>query len=337
LDSIATLLQLILLVVALYLRVDAYGWTFGRLVLATFGVWLFALSFYALFKKEVSFRGIFLAVPLIIILNLFFAPAISKKSQQEKLGRLLSSQSKFTDDTNISLRYNISSTIEYLYGHYGTDALFPLMPDVVSEFNNQKNDILDNCTIPNNKNFPMFATEKLGFKYINKWEWQTHVNRNEYEEMRHMPSKIFFVQGNPIADGLEVKGYEELVRFSYHKSEVYEAALVCEPNHRSNVQQLYAIKTDAKRIIIKVLASIEIEPFTKEIIKSTVNDKNIVKPFNDSFTAEEFTHLYEDEHVKVKLLFNSFGFSMKNELIRYSGLILIQKKRTPLPTSHSEQ
>jgi len=339
---IAIILQLVLLVVALYLRVNAYGWTFGRLVLSTFGVWLFGLSFYALFKKEVSFRGIFLAVPFIIILNLLFAPTISKSSQQEKLGRLLSSQNKFSDDTNISLRYNISSTIEYLYGHYGTDALFALMPNVVSEFNNQEEDVLNNCTIPVNKNFPMFATEKLGFKYIDKWTWQAHVNRNEYEQMRYMPSKIFYAKGNPIADGLEVKGYEELVRFSYQKSEVYEAALVCDPNHRSTVQQLYAIKTDAKQIIIekekKVLASIEIEPFTKEIIKLMVNNKNIVKPFNDSFTAEEFTHLYEDEKVKVKLLFNSFGFTMKNELIRYSGLMLIQKKNTvPLPTSHSEQ
>jgi len=338
---IATLLQLILLVVALYLRVDAYGWTFGRLVLATFGVWLFVLSFYALFKKEVSFRGIFLAVPLIIILNLLFAPNISKNSQQEKLGRLLNSQNKFSDDTNISLRYNISSTIEYLYGHYGTDALFALMPNVVSEFNNQEEDVLNNCAIPINKNFPMFATEKIGFKYIDKWEWQAHVNGNEDEQIANKVSKMFYTHEHPIDNGLDVKEYELVVRFSYHKSEVYEAALVCEPNHRSNVQHPYAIKTDVKKIIIeeekKVLASIEIEPFTKEIIKSTVNDKNIEKPFNDSFTAEEFTHLYEDEHVKVKLLFNSFGFSMKNELIRYSGLILIQKKSTPLPTSHSEQ
>ncbi len=172
---IAILLQLILLAVALYLRVNAYGWTFGRLLLASLEVWLFALSLYALFKKEISFRGIFLALPIIIILNLLFASGISKSSQQEKLGRLLGSVESFSNESNISLRYNISSTIEYLYVHYGTEALFPIMPEVVNEFNNQE-DVLNNCAISNSKNFPMFATEKLGFKYINKWEWREQVN-----------------------------------------------------------------------------------------------------------------------------------------------------------------
>jgi len=328
---IAIILQVILLVVALYLRVDAYGWTFGRLVLATLGFWLFALSFYALLKKEISFRCIFLAIPFIIILNLFFASSISKSSQQEKLRNLLSTKIHFSDDTNISLRYNISSTIEYLYGHYGTDALFPIMPDVVSEFNNQKNDILNNCAIPVNRNFPMFATEKLGFKYLNKWEWKRYVEYQTEEQKDFMRSKIFYAHGNPIANGLEVKGYEWIVRFNYHKSEDFESTLVCEPNNqRSNVKQPYTIQTKANKVIIKeekkVLASIEIEPFTKGILELATHDKNIEMSFNNNFTVEEFTHLYEDEKIKVKFIFNSFGFTIKDKLLSYNGLMLIHKK-----------
>jgi len=328
---IAIILQVILLVVALYLRVDAYGWTFGRLVLATLGFWLFALSFYALLKKEISFRCIFLAIPFIIILNLFFASSISKSSQQEKLRNLLSTKIHFSDDTNISLRYNISSTIEYLYGHYGTDAIFPIMPDVVSEFNNQKNDILNNCAIPVNRNFPMFATEKLGFKYLNKWEWKRYVEYQTEEQKDFMRSKIFYAHGNPIANGLEVKGYEWIVRFNYHKSEDFESTLVCEPNNqRSNIKQPYTIQTKANKVIIKeekkVLASIEIEPFTKGILELATHDKNIEMSFNNNFTVEEFTHLYEDEKIKVKFIFNSFGFTIKDKLLSYNGLMLIHKK-----------
>jgi hypothetical protein len=322
---IAILLQVILLAVALYLRVDAYGWTFGRLVLATLGLLLFALSFYALFKKEISFRGIFLALPIIIILNLLFASSISKSSQQEKLSNLLGSESSFSDDTNISLRYNISSTIEYLHGRHGTDALFPLMPDVVSEFNNQENNVLDNCAIPMNKNFPRFATEKLGFKYIDEWEWKRNINRHK-ERMQPIKSKMFYFYGNPIADGLEIKSYEWVVHFDYHKSAVFSASLVCEPQNNSKTKQRFSIKSKAKEIIIKeekeILVSINLEKFIREVITLATNNKNIDK----HFTQEEFTHIYEDEKLKVKLIFNSFGFTLKDELIDYMGIILIGKK-----------
>jgi hypothetical protein len=327
---IAIILQVILLVVALYLRVDAYGWTFGRLILATFGLWLFTLSLYALFKKEISFRGIFLAVPVIIVLNLLFASSISKSSQQEKLSILLGSQKSFSDDTNISLRYNISSTIEYLHGHHGTDAFFPLMPDVVSEFTNQESDVLDNCAIPTNKNFPMFATEKLGFKYIDKWEWQQHIRYDKNSERHQMEMKRFHSVGNPVAEGLDLSPYDWIVRFNYHKSNVFSAVLVCEPKNSSNTKQLYIIESEEKEIVIKeekeILASIHIEEFIKEIIKLSAKDKNTHLPFNDNFTQENFTHLYENDNITVKLIFDSFGFTLKDELTDYAGLVMIGKK-----------
>jgi len=324
---IAIILQLILLAVALYLRVDAYGWTFGRLALASFGVWLFGLSLYALFKKEISLKGIFLAIPIIIILNLLFASTISKSSQQEKLGRLLGSVESFSNESNISLRYNISSTIDYLYNNYGTDALFPLMPDIVNEFNNQKSNVLDNCAMSVNNEFPLFATEKLGFKYISKWEWRENKNFVKY----HI-GKSFHLQGTPLSGGIEISKYDWIVRFHYKKkSEIFSEVLVCEPKNISNQKQLYTLKTDDKEIIIKkekeLLASINIEKFVQGVLNLDKNNTTAYRPFNDNFTQEDFTYVYEDKRVKVKFIFDSFSFSLKDELLNYSGLVMIGRER----------
>ena len=323
---IAILLQVILLAVALYLRVDAYGWTFGRLFLASLGIWLFALSLYALIKKEVSFRGIFLALPLIIVINLLFNSNISKHSQQAKLAHLLGSVETLSEDTNLSLRYNISSTIDYLYEHHGTDALFPLLPNVVSEFEQQEPEVVNNCTIPKNNYFPSFATEQLGFKYIDKWTWErdTHV----YNKPRE---KMFHAMGNPLYGGLDLKEYDWIAHFNYReKLKGFGASLVCEPTTQSNIVPKYRVITKSKKIIIekdkKILASMDIQEFIDKIIALSKKNKNIDAYYNNDFTQEDFTYVYEDESIKVQLIFNSLGFTLENKLINYAGMIMIGKK-----------
>jgi len=327
---IAILLQLILLAVALYLRVDAYGWTFNRLLLASLGIWFFLLSLYGLFKKEVSFRWIFLSLPLVLVFNLLFASSISKDSQQEKLGILLGSVESFSDESNISLRYNISNTIEYLYLHYGTDALFSLMPEVVNEFNAQEDDILNNCTTSSNKNFPMFATEKLGFKYISKWEWRKKIN---YEEnaLRYQMGRSLYIHENPLTEGIEISEYDWEFRFEYNnKSKTFLKNLVCEPQNTSTPKQPYTLKTDDKKIVIEegknLLASINIEEFVQGVLNLDKNSTTTYQPFNDNFILEDFTYEYGNERVKVKFIFDSFVFSLKDELLSYGGLVLIGKR-----------
>ena len=324
---IAILLQILLLAVALYLRVDAYGWTFGRLFLASLGIWIFALSLYALIKKEVSFRGIFLALPLIIVINLLFSSNISKHSQQAKLAYLLGSVETLSNDSNISLRYNISSTIDYLYEHHGTDALFPLLPNVVSEFEQQETEVVNNCAIPTNPNFPSFATEQLGFKYIDEWTWKRHTQ--VYNEP--MRRKIFRSKMYSLNEGIELKGYDWIVNFNYHeKSKRFAVPLVCTPTTKSNSVPKYVVTTQRKKIIIKenktVLASLNIKDFINKVIVLGQKNKNIDAYYNSDFTQEDFTYVYEDESVKVQLIFNSLDFTLKDELVDYGGIILIGKK-----------
>ena len=326
---IATILQLVLLAFALYLRVDAYGWTFNRLLLASLGIWFLLLSLYGLFKKEVSFRAIFLSLPLVLLLNLLFSSNISRSSQQEKLGTLLGSVESLSDESNISLRYNISNTIEYLYLHYGTDALFPLMPEVVSEFNNQEDDV-KNCAISSHKDFPMFATEKLGFKYISKWEWREKIY---YEEnaLRDQIGRSLHLNENPLTEGIELSKYDWEMRFDYqNRSKSFLKNLACEPKNSSNKKQPYTLKTDNKEIIIKeekeLLASINIDEFVQGVLNLDKNNTTTYQPFNNNFTREDFTYKYENERVKVKFIFDSFVFSFKDELLSYSGLVLIGKR-----------
>ena len=70
----------------------------------------------------------------------------------------------------------------------------------------------------------------------------------------------------------------------------------------------------------------DIQEFINKIIVLSKKDKNIDTYYNGNFTQEDFTYVYEDESVKVQLIFNSLGFTLEDELINYRGIILIGAK-----------
>ena len=333
---IAIILQTILLAVALYLRVEPYGWTLSRVILSSLGIWLFVLSLYALIQKKISYQVMFISIPLLVLFNLLFASTISKISQQDRLGILLANNNALSEDSNISLRYNISSKIEYLYGHYGTDSLFPLLPEIVTEYKNQKNNTLaDDCSIPLIMSFPAYATDKLGFKYIDKWSWGNHRRSIEMTEIEESRSKRYHPMDDSYQSNLEVKGYDYLINFNFFRKENgFAKSAICLPVADDIVVKPneIVITTDAKQLKIEdkkeQVATIDLREFIESILQKEQNNKALRHSpyYRNDFTVKEFTYLYENNRVRVKLIFRSFSFSMKDEVRDYNGILLIGRK-----------
>jgi len=328
---IAIILQTILLAMALYLRIEPYGWTLSRVIISSIGVWLFTLSLYALVKKKFSYQIMFLSVPLLLIINLIFASSISKTSQQDRLGVLLANNSSLSNESNISLLYNVSSKINYLYRHYGTEALFPLIPLIVTEYRNQINNITKNdCAISPIHSFPIYATDKLGFNYINKWDWKNYQNSNSEIERNKDRSKHYYTD-DFYEEGLDIKGYDILTKFNYYQErDNFSTPKLCPPNPNNHFikKSEISITEKPKELTIEYkkakVATINLNRLFRKILNKKHSDKIKYRSprFRNDFTQDEFTYRYKNNTVSIKLLLKSVDFSATNEVIGYNGILL---------------
>ena len=329
---IAILLQTLLLAVALYLRVEPYGWTFGRVIIASLGLWLFILSLYALVKKKISYQVMFISIPLLLIFNLLFASNISKISQQNRLGELLANYGSLSNDSNLSVGYNISSKIDYLYTHYGTDALFPLIPTIVTEYENRNSMSKKDCSaIGMEENFSIYATEKLGFKYVTQWDWiEFKNNRSSLENKRRF--KYYYTDVS-YEYGLEVKGYDTFMEFRFYKEyNDFETSELCPSSLSDNLSKKSNLLVTTKPQTLSVkyknekVVEINLSRFFGKILnkKRFNKEKNGASYTQDNFSQDEFTYRYKNNTVRIKLIFKSVRLSIKNEVVSYDGVLLFQ-------------
>ena len=339
------LFQTFVLAIALYLRVEPYGWTANRYMIGVLGFWLFALSIYFIFNKKASYRTIFISLPIILMLSLFspFSATITAKhSQQEKLKTLLAKldvDENISKDSNLSLQYNISSAISYLYNHHGMDSLFPIIPKVVTEYQNrEQNTDSKDCTPMVYSSFPSYATKQLGFNHIDRWQWEQNqaIKRDKFKtlELEDIPKNFTVMSERDSFKSINIKGYDWLLDFRYFiKDNNYPRYCLPPQEKKAGAKIKYIIETTKDTIIVKesnrTLATIDIKAFIDKIITTEKKDKsNDFKPYYEPirFTKDELTYLFRDNQVNIKLIFSNIMVSKKNKLLNYRGDILIGKK-----------
>ncbi len=339
---IAILLQTLVLGMSIYLRIEQYGVTENRYFLAIAGIWLFVTALYFLLFRNASYKWIFVSIPLLIIMSQvgnFSAREISKESQLSQLQRLLNSDQLLSEGSDMALKYQISSKIEYLYDEYGVDALMPIIPNIVMSYKAKNHDDKGECSVvnPYENAFPNYATKELGFKYIDRWTWEQRLKAEEYLR------PIFIHVGSRYGDNVErlnIKGYEWLQGFSYN-NQSQGVAKFCPPEgqkpSKSKDQNPLTLEANAQTITIKkstqVIAMIKVDDFIAKI-KEKWNKKykdlhtNMMLSYEDQpFDPEELTLSYEDEKIRVKFLFNVMEFFPKEQkLMHYSGRALMVEK-----------
>ena len=343
----AILLQTFVLAISIYLRIDQYGITENRYYITLAGLWLFITALYFMLTTNSSYKWIFITIPLFILFSQtppFSAKELSKVSQVAKLQTLLGSSMPLSEESNTTVKYQISSKIVYLYRKHGIDALLPVIPDIVVGYKLQDKQ-QNNCAVnPYNSDFPHYATKELGFSFIDQWIWEQQLRDAKLKETS-VQIPIFIHTFSPYSDvkALNIKGYDWLQAFDFvnPKGEMGMPQYCPIPeldssSNKFNKPSIYTIKSTINAIHIdktsKTIADININTLIQSIkdkwIKTYQKDKNPLRPYDGiTLSPKDLTLEYENEKVKVKILFQALEFSQKEKnLLRYNGEILIHEK-----------
>jgi len=345
---VAILLQTFVLAMSIYLRIDQYGFTENRYFIALAGVWLFVTALYFIVTTNSSYKWIFITIPLFVVFSqspVVSAKEVSKVSQVAKLQTLLGSSMPLSEDSNITVKYQISSKIEYLFRKHGIDALMPVIPEIVATYK-LKDEKQNDCEVrPYDTSFPHYATKELGFKLIDQWVWEQHIRDTKLEETEVAYNRSIFIHTNRQyndTNSMNIKGYDWLQSFSFFSPmmnmgmpQYCPPVMEVSPND-SNETRIYTIKTDKDIIHIekesKNIADIQIDSFINRAKerweKESNNDKFVLRPYEGvTLSSKDLTLEYENSELKVKFLFQAIELSLKEKkLVRYNGEILIHEK-----------
>ena len=307
---IAILLQTVMLGVALNIRVSSYAWTEHRYMIAIFGIWLFFISLYFLLAKQPRYKWLFMSLSLVVLISQvgpLSSYEISKKSQQNRLKSVIENSKPLSQKSDAKIRYEISNMISYLASKHGVESLRSVMPEIVSKYQ-QEYGLNDD-----NYKFQTFATSKLGFAYVDRWQYKNKTNEID---------KAFSISRREV-DSLDVREYDFVVKVGYSKDMRKLAYVKTMPKEL----EFHFIKNDLE---IKekdtIISNIDLSNFYKKIIND--NELRALR-YNSDFdtkTDEKLNFVYQDENISVKILFYYIHISLKNEINHVQATVLYRAK-----------
>jgi hypothetical protein len=351
---LAILLQTFMLFVAIGMRIADYSWTENRYMVVVLGVWLAGVSLYFLLFKEAKIKWIFVSLSLLIGISQvgpLSAYNVSKKAQTARLLMALDTYRQEKSVGNaipIKQRYEISDITQYLYDRYGTEALVPTFPKIMTEFKRldaqvkkaqkelskkrEREKALHKVSIAMSKNeyekidkifqdkpryFPHFVTHVLGFKFVNFWEYQNY-GKTKVEN-------INFSVDRSQARGMRaqnIKGYDYMLQYYGNSTQNMNI------HRQGNLWRLSNIDANIalEKRILKIQSSVEvlafdIGSFIDKLVKTN-------KTGNKALPKEELTLVKENGTLKVKIEFqhlNQNNYDGKKNL-NFNALILFKMK-----------
>ena len=237
----AVFAQTIMLAISIWLRVQEYGITESRYFIALFGAWLILMSIYFIFRREASYKWLFITLTILLIGSQFGKYSAINVSRDNQILRLESMLKDF-NSSNITKKRaeNIYSTIRYLFIHHGIDSLKSVTPDIIKKYNDTNS----------SSYFPTFAIKELGIEDI--------LNQNSNERV--------VIHIKKMRDIIDIEGYNKLINFKYDK--------YC--TNKGNLYQELTFKIENNNLNIlkdkEIIKNIDINKFIKKLkIKKAYN------------------------------------------------------------------
>ena len=312
-------LQTIMLALALYMRVIEYGITYNRYLVGMFGIWLGLMSLYFMLFGKAQQKWLFFFASLFIVISQFgpySATVVTKKSQTTRLLKLIEEAKPISEKLEMKTKYQISDAINYINQNYGTDAFKEILPNILEKFKikQEENKVeTDGMKVvireyaPYLYNFPNFATNELGFKFVDQWQWRNYTQKRDtiYPQNHH----FYRNQRNELIDA---KGYDYLLNYQFDR---YIDNL---PYVEKNVSvQLVNnhLEVKSKKAL---LASFDLNNFAKELKKE---DTIMYAPTNVPSKLMIFEE--EQNNIKIKVIAQRVIIS-DNNITDLSSQILLK-------------
>lgn len=302
----AILLQTIMLALALWVRVEEYGISYNRYLLGLFGAWVLLMSLYfILFGKWAQQKWLFFTASLFIFASQFgpySAHAITQKDQTQRLIKLIETAHPRSEALDVKKKYAISSAMQYIDEHYGEEAFEKIIPHIYKKYQNSNK----------KEQFPKFATQALGFKYINEWDWRSM----QRDGANRYPISTFY-QDYTRNRYLKIKDYDWLIDFYYYNAlqeeKLYDGEhniTISFDNNHFKIQEHQENNTS--------ITLIQPSYYAKQLVDQERNQQRL--------SAERLTFMYEDEKVKFKVNFNNISIQENGTIKDFDAKILFSIK-----------
>lgn len=287
----------IIMLIAIIIRIEQYGLTDNRILTFAWIIWFLAISIYFFVRNSSKIFYIFYTFSLISFFIFIFKPFLIYTLQSKKFDELIKVNEPINNNTDINVRVEITSILNYLGEHYSYDFLNKRIL--------LKEDFLT-CSNENYRIFTACATKKLGFDAIN--------NKTTNPFIEHT-----FIQSKPYNDslGIEISGYDYLVKLNNYSNE---------QNNQKN-ELNFTVKIDKSNIVFKNLKE---KKFLNLEITNIERQLNILANKKDTtnlIEKKKLIFLINNDDIKCKFYVDTVKLNKNNEIENISGIILIKFKR----------
>jgi len=247
---VALVPSIVMLLMAIWLRIDQYGFTEQRYLLLTLGLWLTGIAVFFGVTGSRNIKAIPLTlciVGLVTLVGPFSAYAVSRSSQVNRFhdilarnGMLVDGRVRPADGTEVSAedRRELSAVLRYLVRTHGARSLAAIDPmfsdSIVPDYSDPTQPQVDE---PNAHRVMV----TLGLPYINQWD----APFTDY----------FFHQAEQLGQSVDIEGFSRLIQVELNRRTaiaVGEDSLILGPLERDSL----IAEWRGQRVLIVSVASI---------------------------------------------------------------------------------
>ena len=322
----AIFLQTIMLGFALWMRVEEYGITYNRYLLAMFGLWLVLMSLYFMLFGKAQQKWLFFFASLFILFSQFgpySAKNVTKKSQTTRLIKLIEMATPRSEKLEMKKKYEISDSIDYIENHFGVDAFETIIPHILKEYKTIKEKQEKNIGVkPINTeieyvyNLAPFATKKLGFKFVNQWDWERY-NRNDGQ--KRIDSYYFYAIDN-LQNSIDINGYSKLINYHYNEHMYKNSKQITQLTRNYDLNLNIFIKGNTLNFQHENNSSqvFDLSDFIDELIKKELSENHIPQKF--------LTYEGQENNLSIKILFRRLNVSHNGNISDFDSQILLKNE-----------
>lgn len=311
----------ILLLLAIWVRIEEYSFTANRYFVLVLGLWLAGIVAYFIASKTKNIKVIPASLCIIAFL-ISFGPwgafSVSEQSQVNRLQQYLEKNDilkegsihKASEPVAFEDRKEISSIIRYLNDMHGLSGIQPWFEEDLSNLAKPALNS-DTTRIVNRYEKPQYIAGLMGIEYVNEWESSTQ--NYGYRQFSSNQQEI-----------LSLEGYDWLVSYNYYQSSTAgkELSLSTTSLH---------IHTEPDQAILKLTSGrngsdtlrVEIAPLIEYL------SKNYTSATSLNISPEEMVVKASNETISSKIYISSLNVSQQDstpKLINLNGKILLKIK-----------
>jgi hypothetical protein len=194
--------SIVMLLMAIYKRIDQYGVTEKRYILLVLAVWLAVIAVYFIFSRKKNIKAIPITLCAIAFVTSFGpwgAYSVSRRSQTNRLSELLiqnevlvaGSVQMTTREVSFEDRTEISAILRYIVETHGTESLEPWFGGSIAE--------IDTIGAPKTVGVPtqtnarvQLIMQEMGVTYIDRWAAR---QSGEFSYTLDANDRVFMVGG----------------------------------------------------------------------------------------------------------------------------------------------